>query len=109
MPTISRKSSQRPWVKERKPFGTVKQDNYTFYNSKAWRDCATAHKVAHNYMCKNADVCGGAAVITNHNPPLRHLLEHRLNPFDWQYLEDLCVSCNASTTGKQAHKKKDNG
>lgn len=109
MPTITRTSPDRPWIPKRKAFGRMKVDNSKFYNSKAWRNCATAHKVANGYLCKNVDKCGNPAVITNHNPPLVELLADGKSPFSWDYLEDLCASCNASVTGKQAHKSKENG
>lgn len=99
------KTSRKSWQAPRKAFGRMRNDNSAFYNSKAWRDCATAHKQSNMYMCKNAAVCGNPSVITNHNPPLVELLADKKNPFSWEYLEDLCTSCNASVTGKQAWKK----
>lgn len=106
MPMVNNNSPRRPWMPERKAFGGMRVNNQRFYNSKAWRDCATAHKVAHFWQCKNVEVCGGVAKFTNHNPPLIQLIQEGKNPYDWEYLEDLCESCNASVTGKQGHKTK---
>lgn len=103
MPTIDKSTPKRPWVPETKPF-TMKVNNQKFYNSAAWRKCAKAHKKAHHYLCKNFEECRGVAAFTNHNPPLIELVARGLNPLDWQYLEDLCTTCNASTTGKQGKK-----
>jgi len=106
MPTIPKGQILRPWIPKRASF-KMRVNNQKFYNSKAWRGCATAHKVAHFYQCKNVEQCGNPSKFTNHNPPLIELIEKGLNPYDWQYLEDLCETCNASVTGKQAHKKKE--
>lgn len=108
MPTINKTSPRRPWSTERKAFGRMKVNNQAFYNSAAWRKCATSHKIANGYLCKNFDQCGNAATTTNHNPPLVEILAFGGSPFNWDYLEDLCSTCNASVTGKQGHKKKDN-
>lgn len=98
MPTIKRTSPRAPWQKPRKAFGTVKQDNYKFYNSKAWRDTAKAHK-ADNPLCVNYEVCGGATEFTDH---IRPISEGGAR-YDRSNLQPLCASCNASKTGKQAH------
>jgi len=100
MPTINRKSPSRPWVKERKPFGTVKQDNYKFYNSKVWRTFATQEKMRYP-LCDNWEICGGAHEITDHPTPI----SEGGHPFN-QQMNHYCQSCNASKTGKQGHKKK---
>ena len=73
MPTINKKTPKRHWMPETKPF-TMKVNNQAFYNSAAWRKCAKAHKVAHQYLCKNFESCGGVARFTNHNPPLIELM-----------------------------------
>ena len=99
MPSINRKSPTRPWVPHRKPFGTVRQDNYTFYNSRAWRRFATQEKMRYP-LCDNVDVCGGAHEITDHPIPI----SEGGHPFN-QAMNHYCASCNASKTGRQGHIK----
>jgi 5-methylcytosine-specific restriction endonuclease McrA len=99
MPTINRNSPRRPWQPERKPFEST-QDNQRFYNSAAWRNLAKRHKMA-NPLCVNFDTCG-VAHYTDHIEPI----SEGGTRMDWGNLQSLCVGCNASKTGKQAHKKK---
>lgn len=100
MPVINTKSPQRPWKPERKAFGGMKVNNQKFYNSAAWRRYATREKI--NYpLCDNFDTCGGVHEITDHPIPISeggHPFNQRMNHY--------CKACNASKTGKQAHKNK---
>lgn len=98
MPIINRKSPARPWVKERKPFGTVSKENKRFYNSKEWIALRDAFRAA-NPLCKNVDTCGGATHTVDHIIPIRD----GGAALDWGNLQGLCRSCNASKTGKQSH------
>jgi len=98
MPNIP--TSKRPaWMGERKAFGRMKADNKAFYNSSAWRALALKHKLA-NPLCINHEQCRGMAEVTDHIQPI----EQGGKRYDWDNLQSLCKRCNASKTGKQAHK-----
>ena len=99
MPSLKRTSPPRPWIEIKKPYATISKSNYPFYNSKAWRVCAKMHKSAHP-LCINVDECSGAAHTTDHIIPINE----GGSLYDWDNLQSLCKSCNASKTGKQAHK-----
>jgi 5-methylcytosine-specific restriction endonuclease McrA len=98
MPTINKSSPRRPWQAERKPFQRMKVDNDKFYNSTAWRKFSIQQKKEFP-LCDNFDTCGGVHEITDHPVPISEggaLFNQRMNHF--------CKACNASKTGKQAHK-----
>jgi len=101
MPTINKSSPRRPWQPERKAFERMKVDNSKFYNSAAWRRFAKREKMVFS-LCDNFDICGGVHEITDHPIPISeggHPFNQRMNHY--------CKACNASKTGRQAHKSKD--
>jgi len=104
MPTINRKSPARPWMPERKAFGRMRVDNAKFYNSKAWIALRNAFRMQ-NPLCKNVDKCGGATHTVDHIVPI----SEGGAALDVANLQPLCQACNSSKTGKQAHKRKQNG
>ncbi len=104
MPTINRKSPARPWAAPRKAFERMKVDNSKFYNSKAWRSLRDVFRMQ-NPLCVNVDTCGGATHTIDHIKPIGE----GGAALDINNLQPLCKSCNASKTGKQAHKKHGEG
>lgn len=100
MPTIKKSSPSRPWIPERKAFGRIKVDNGKFYRSKTWIALRNAFR-AQNPLCINVDKCGGATHTVDHRIPI----SEGGAALDGSNLQPLCQSCNASKTGKQAHKK----
>lgn len=98
MPTINKTSPRRPWQAERKPFQRMKVDNQKFYNSAAWRKLSLKYKGA-NPLCVNHAQCYGVAEVCDHIKPIGD----GGAKMDWCNLQSLCVRCNASKTGMQAH------
>lgn len=100
MPTIPKTKTKRPWIAERKAFGGMVVNNKKFYDSKEWKRLRNAFRSA-NPLCINVDVCGNAMYYVDHIVPIGD----GGAPLDWNNLQSLCVSCNASKTGKQPYKK----
>jgi 5-methylcytosine-specific restriction protein A len=78
----------------------MKVDNTRFYKSAKWQKCRDAYRAAHP-LCVNVEQCGNAMYYVDHIKPI----SEGGALFDWGNLQSLCVACNASKTGKQAHKK----
>lgn len=100
MPTIKRESVKRPWIPERKKFGRMSVDNSKLYHSKEWIAFRNSFR-SDNPLCINVDTCGGATHTVDHIVPI----SEGGAIFDRSNCQPLCQSCNASKTGKQAHKK----
>lgn len=100
MPTISKKQPSRPWMPERKAFGRMRVDNGKLYRSKRWMQLRDAFR-SQNPLCVNYEKCGGATHTIDHVKPI----SEGGAIYDWANLQALCVSCNASKTGKQAWAK----
>lgn len=96
MPVINRKSIKM--IPEHKAWEGVDQSNYSLYNSTTWRMTAKAY-IKSNPLCKHCKDKGilTQACIVDHIIPINQ----GGDVWDWDNLQGLCRSCNASKTSKQ--------
>lgn len=83
--------------KVRKP-----QDTDWFYRTKEWADVSKQYRRVHPTceICKEQ-----AARLVHHNPPLRYLLAHGLDAYDWDYLQSLCATCHEKEHDRAGNRK----
>jgi 5-methylcytosine-specific restriction protein A len=83
-----------------RPFEGINKSNYGLYNSQRWRMTSHAYRAKHP-LCEQCLKKGITfqATTTDHIIPINQ----GGKIWDWNNLQSLCDSCNASKTGKQSH------
>ena len=88
--------NDRPhWLPERKPFDRMKRKNSAFYNSRVWRAFSERYKWS-NPLCR-IEGCNEPTAYTDHIKPVNE----GGALYDTRNLQPLCITHNASKTGKQ--------
>lgn len=104
MTVVKKTHSPLPWSKRSKPSGNFarEKDNQPFYNSTAWRKCATSFRsLEQNMRCASCHALG----IPMPTEQVDHIirLEEGGAPFSPANLQGLCRSCHSSKSAMERH------